>query len=93
MITNLLVTSFCACAACCGLKSKGVTASGVKPVQGVTVAASRKIPFGTRIYIQGIGWRTVQDRLAKAYDGRIDLYVKSHKAAKRWGIKKLTVIY
>lgn len=91
MITNLLCTAYCACSICCGPKAKGLTASGAKPRQGVTVAASRSIPLGTRIYIESVGWRVVQDRLRRDYDSRVDLYMRSHKMAKRFGLKRLKV--
>ena len=85
------VTAYCPCRTCCGKWAGGPTASGRMPVAGVTVAASRSIPFGTRVYIPGAGWRTVQDRLARRYDDRIDLYMTSHAAALRWGKRKLNV--
>jgi len=92
MITNLLTTAYCACTICCGPKADGITASGAKPVQGVTVAASRSIPFGTVIEIEGVGRRVVQDRMHKKFDGtRMDIYFSSHKAAKHFGIKRLKV--
>lgn len=50
-------------AAQCGKKvANGITASGEPAVEGVTVAMYKNIPFGTRIYIDGIGERIVQDR-------------------------------
>lgn len=62
------------------------TASGVAPKVGVTAAANH-LPFGTRIHIEGIGWRTVQDRLANPKSNRIDVFVSSHSKAKRLGIQ------
>jgi len=103
MITNLVagvimtVSAYCnagpeGCKICCGKwAANNRTASGAKPVAGVTVAASRAIPFGTRIHIEGVGWRTVQDRLAKKYDSRVDLFMADHKSAKNFGIKRLKV--
>lgn len=38
-----------------------VTASGSPPVPGETVAAGPTIPFGSRVWIEGIGIRTVND--------------------------------
>lgn len=93
MITNLvIITAYCHCAACCG-KAKQPTASGIQPIAGRTVAASRTIPFGTKVYIETVGWREVHDRLAKRYDNRIDVFMNSHTDAKKFGIKKLKVIY
>lgn len=48
------------CAHCCG-KSDGITASGVKAVIGETVAM-KGYAFGTKIYIEGLGYYTVHDR-------------------------------
>ena len=84
------VTAYCPCAKCCG-KQGQPTASGKMPVEGVTVAASRKIPFGTVLQIEGVGRRIVQDRLAKRYDDRVDVFFTKHDDAKKFGIRKLNV--
>lgn len=86
------VTAYCPCEKCCRYNGSR-TASGVSPKLGTTVAAPRWMPFGTKLNIQGVGPRIVQDRLAKTYDGRIDVYVRSHLEAKRFGIKRLRVVY
>lgn len=50
------------CSHCCGkYAADGITASGVKAVIGETVAMSG-YAFGTRIYIDGLGYYTVHDR-------------------------------
>jgi hypothetical protein len=53
---------------------------------GRTVAAPRNVPLGTRVYIYGVGWRIAEDRTAPEFDGRWDVFVTSHAAAKRGGI-------
>ena len=83
------ITAYCACRKCCGQSAAGITASGTRPVEGRTVAASRSIPLGTRIYIEGLGWRTVEDRTAKRFDGRVDVYFRSHAEALKFGKRKL----
>jgi 3D (Asp-Asp-Asp) domain-containing protein len=50
--------------------ANGITASGLLAVEGVTVAMSG-FPFGTVIYIEGVGERIVQDRGVKA--GIVDM--------------------
>ena len=87
------ITAYCACKKCCGKWSGGPTASGVKPVEGVTVAAPRSIPFHTKIHIEGVGNRVVHDRLAKKYDHRIDVYFASHDAALKFGKQKRIVTF
>lgn len=89
------VTAYCACKKCCGRWSGGPTASGVMPVAGVTCAGPRSIPFGTRVRIEGVGERVVQDRLAKRFDNRFDVFFGSdeqaHGKALRFGKRKLKV--
>lgn len=87
------VTAYCSCVKCCGRWSAGRrTASGEVPKAGVTIAAPRRIPFGTRLWIEGLGWRVVQDRLAKRYDNRIDVFVNNHHAALAFGKQRKLVL-
>ncbi len=63
-----------------------VTASGHPVIIGETIAAPRDIPFGTRIWLEGFGWRTVHDRgSAITYndDGliRVDIAIDSRDEA------------
>lgn len=86
------VTAYCPCAICCGVMGgTGITASGKQARQGVTVAASRSIPMGTRLRIEGVGVRVVQDRLAPRYDDRVDVFFTRHEDAVRFGKKTLAV--
>lgn len=91
--TTYTVTAYCGCEKCCGKWSKfRKTANGQTPKQGVTCAASRSIPFGTKLKIEGVGTRVVQDRLALRYDKtRIDVYFDSHSEALKFGKKQLKV--
>lgn len=92
IITNAILTAYCACSICCGTKHAklGITASGTRPVQGVTIAASRAIPLGSKVTIQGQTF-VVQDRLARKYDARFDIYFNRHEDAKRFGKQKANV--
>lgn len=85
-----LITAYCACAICCG-RAGGLTAWGTKPVPGVTVAAPRGVPFGgwVRIEVPGIGRlrRRVEDRTAKRWDGRWDVFMATHEEAQMFGIR------
>lgn len=76
---------------CCGRWSRNnLTASGKTPSVGTTAAANF-LPFGTRIYIEGIGWRTVQDRMSSRFSYRIDVFEASHRIALKKGINKRRV--
>lgn len=64
------------------------TASGAPVVPGVTVAADPDVmPLGTRIYIDGIGERVVQDTGGAIKGRKIDLAVESHQDAVEFGCK------
>ncbi len=88
---TVTATGYCPCSICCGaMGGTGLTASGARARQGITVAASRAIPFGSRVKI---GNRTflVQDRLAKRFDGRVDFFFDSHAEAQAFGKRRLQV--
>ena len=55
---------------------------------GVTVAADPDVlPLGTRIYIDGIGERVVQDTGGAIKGRKIDLAMESHQEAVAWGVQ------
>lgn len=84
IVKEYVVTAYCPCMKCCG-KTDGITASGVKAREGITVAMNKSIPFGTKIYIDGVGERIVQDRGGSIKGNRIDLYFDSHQEALNFG--------
>lgn len=91
-MTNVIISAYCHCIICCSAGNK-ITANGLKPIEGITVAASRSIPLNTPIYLTINNVFTnrffiIQDRLAKRYDNRIDIYFVSHRQAKKFGIQK-----
>jgi len=86
-MTNAILTAFCACLTCCGPRAVGITASGVRPVAGVTVAAHRTIPFGTIVTIHSHRY-VVQDRMSTKYGtNQFDVYFRTHREAVRFGRK------
>lgn len=88
-----LITFYCSCKHCCSAQN-GVTASGTVPVEGRTVGGTGTIPYGTKLYIEGTGWRTMEDRMARRIKGnKLDVYVDNHLKAKRLGVKRVRVWY
>jgi 3D domain len=62
------------------------------PRDGTVAADTKHYPFGTRMYIPGYGWGTVEDRGSKIKGpDRIDLFFHSHDDALQWGRKKVRV--
>lgn len=86
------IYAYCPCTKCTGKypgsTGYGVTSSGAKANEGTTVAMAG-LPFGTKIYIEGIGERVVQDR--GVGKGIVDIYFSSHKACLQFGTRKAKV--
>lgn len=63
----------------------GITASG-QPIQAdVTVAADQALlPYGTVLYIEGVGVRVVQDKGAGVQGYHLDVAVDTHENALAW---------
>ena len=74
-IGTMYITGYDACYYCCG-KTDGITASGVKATVGRTVAMCSDYPFGTQIYIDGLGYYTVEDR--GVGKGWVDVFCNNH---------------
>ena len=83
---------YCPCSKCCGKWSGGPTASGAMPQEGRTVAADWSVlPAGTEIYIEGVGWRVVEDTGAGIDGHTLDVYYDSHEAALGRGVQEAVV--
>ncbi|MBI3246300.1 MAG: 3D domain-containing protein [Deltaproteobacteria bacterium] len=68
------------------------TASGVWPRSGRTVAVDPDIiPFGTRIYIEGVGERIAEDSGTHVKGRQLDLFFPSVSHCVRFGVQKRDV--
>ena len=91
------ITAYCPCKICCGIWAKnrpnGIVygAAGIELQEGHSVAAPN-LPFGTILYIEGLGEYVVEDRpaswVAEKYDDKIiDIYFLSHDDALEFGLQ------
>lgn len=64
-------------------------ANGNYPSEGYTVACN-DLPFGTEVYIDGVGWRVVEDR-GGGGEGWMDLYLGDVSACYEWGVQYRSV--
>lgn len=81
------LTAYCGCAACNG-GNAGITAMGVEPSEGWTVACN-SLPLGTQISINGNTYE-VQDT-GNMDDGTIDIFMNSHDEALNFGVQSADV--
>ena len=90
-IGEFTITYYCACRECCD-KADGITASGTLAQEGQTVAADwDMIEPGTEIFIEGVGFRTVEDKGGAIQSNRLDVFMNSHSAALEAGIGQAKV--
>ena len=98
---NAILSAYCACAVCCGDWSTerggpGLTAFGTLPREGRTIAGPRSIPLGTWVTVRFPGGRQrlyrVEDRTARAFDGRWDVFMAEHSRARKHGVRPATVL-
>lgn len=74
------------------MNGRGVTANGEHVQEGVTIAAPKSIPFGTRIYIPALNHEyVVEDRGGAIKRDKLDLYMDSREKALEFGVKWLVV--
>lgn len=81
-------TGYCPGSCCCGEWATGYTASGTLATEGVTVACG-SLPMGTTIYIEGWGYRVVEDL---GVEGEwVDIFYSLHEAASAHGLQYVNV--
>ncbi|MCM3387192.1 3D domain-containing protein [Ureibacillus chungkukjangi] len=69
----------------------GVTASGSYVQEGRTAACPKSLDFGTKVYIDGFGYRICEDRGNAITENHLDVYVDSLDKARQLGRQKLKV--
>lgn len=74
--------------------ANGKTSIGRNPVVGRTIAVDPKvIPYGSRVFIPGFGWRVAEDTGAQIKGNRIDVLVEDEEKAYKLGRKSALVLW
>ena len=77
LLGSWLITAYTATGSPC--------ANGNYPTDGYTVACN-SLDFGTKIYIEGVGYRTVEDRGPEWLGSEwLDIYYDSYDSCVQWG--------
>lgn len=91
LLGNFRISYYCPCTTCNG-NSHGITASGARLQPGVSIAVDPSvIPLGSKVYIEGLGWRVAHDTGSAIKGNRIDVCVSGHSEAYANGIDYLNV--
>lgn len=102
LIGNLVVTAYQPIPAQTRDGCRGVhdcfTANGDVPTKyGVAVSQdllkSGRLHYGEPIYVEGIGWKIVNDCMNARYKNRIDIMVWTHDAEKKIGTRHVRVYH
>lgn len=77
-----------------GDKGYGITSTGQTAQQGVTVAVDPNvIPYGTKLFIPGIGYRVAEDTGGAIVGDHIDIFYNQRSSAVRFGVKYHEKVY
>ena len=72
----------------------GKTSIGRKAIPGRTIAVDPKvIPYGSKVFIPGFGWRVAEDTGGAIKGNRIDILVEDEEKAFRLGRKSELVLW
>jgi len=92
-----IVTAYCPCRTCCGPGAEGLTSTGRDARLSGCAVDPKRIPYGSRVRIPGVGWRTADDTgSAMRANGRrgivhVDVRMQSHSQALRFGVRRMTI--
>lgn len=70
----------------------GITASGRKVSEGMIAADTSVLPFGTKVWIEGLGVFVVEDTGGDIKGNRIDIYMNDLDEAVKFGRQERRVI-
>ena len=89
-------TAYCPCALCCENWASSpinkITSIGVGAYQGNTIAVDpTQIPYGTKLYVDGVGTFIASDCGGAIKKNRIDIYFANHNQALNFGRKQVNV--
>ena len=77
-----------------GEKGYDITSTGQKAIQGLSIAVDPQvIPYGTPVYIPGLGLRIADDTGGAISGHRIDVFYNRVKTALDFGVRKNVMIY
>ncbi len=66
------------------------TYTGVWPIAGRTIAADPSvIPLGSKVFIEGIGYRTVEDTGGAIKGNKVDVFMDTERECNKWGVQKV----
>ena len=92
---RMRVTAYCACKKCCGKHANGRTATNHRIRRGdAFVAADKMYRFGTEMIIPGYNNSKavkVLDRGRVIKGNRLDVFIPSHRNARKWGVRYMDV--
>jgi len=96
-LLEVIATAYCPCIICCGEYSDGITSTGRDASLPGVAVDPKIIRLGSRMDIPGYGrgnngsWILVDDVGEAIKGNKIDVRFDTHREAKKWGRKKITI--
>ena len=95
-IGNFKLTAYCPCTICCEVYASSpegkTTSIGVGAYAESTVAVDpSKIPYGTKLYIEGVGVRIAADCGGAIQGNKLDIYFTAHDECLKFGVQNREV--
>lgn len=69
------------------------TYTGTNPGPGTIAVDPRVIPLGTRLYVEGYGYGVARDVGSSIVGNKIDVFLESEAAARKWGRRMVNVYF
>ena len=69
----------------------GKTATGPRAGPGTVAVDPKVIPLGSRVHVSGYGWAVARDTGRAIKGRRVDVWLASRKACRRWGRQTVRV--
>lgn len=93
---KVTATAYCPCSICCGKYADGRTATNRDAYLPGAAVDPDVIPLGSRLDIPGYTrndgvWIRADDVGGAIKGNKIDVRFKTHKEAKEWGVKTITI--
>lgn len=78
------------CKGCSGITATGLNLKKNPSLKAISVDP-KKIPLGTKVYVEGYGYAVAADKGSSIKGNKIDVFISSKAKAIKWGVKTVKI--